>query len=233
MNIELRGQVFSLLPERALWWPEERTLICSDLHWGRETFLQSYGMPVPERSLSRETLLLEHLIEKTGAEEWWILGDMIHHPQGLQSRLVDRMSDWMLERLRKGLRHIRLVPGNHDRQLVEWAGNFPMTVEKDGLERKGFCFLHEPGETGERGGESDGHFTWYGHLHPAVRLPILGARKVPCFWVRPDQGFLPAFSRMAAGFEIEPHPRRDRVYLVAEGQVLEMPRRLQPPSYTV
>lgn len=226
MRIDIQGSEFVLLPERAVYWPHARALLCSDLHWGRETFLQKFGMPVPERSLGRESAVLERLFEETGAEEWWILGDFIHHPQGLQEGLVGRMREWMEGRLNAGLKRIRLVPGNHDRGVRDWVRNFPIELEADGILRDGFRFLHEPEE--EAPPLASAPYTWYGHLHPAIRLPLLGARKVPCFWIRPHEAYLPAFSRMAAGMEIEPSSRGDRVFLVADEQVMELPRGPQP-----
>jgi DNA ligase-associated metallophosphoesterase len=221
MRTEIQGHTFTLLPERAVYWAEARALICSDLHWGRETFLQRFGMPVPERSLGRETAVLERLMQETGAEEWWILGDFIHHPQGLENTLIDRIHEWMEGRLNAGLKRIRLVPGNHDRKVRDWVGLFPMQLEADGILREGFRFLHEPEDKAPP--LASAPYTWYGHLHPAMRLPLLGSKKVPCFWIRPREAYLPAFSRMAAGMEIEPSVRGDRVFVIADEQVLELP----------
>lgn len=216
LRIEIRGSTFLLLSQRALYWEEEKILICSDLHWGRELLMQKFGMPIPERSFERETLLLEDIFAITGAKEWWILGDLIHHPLALDWDLIKRMNAWMLTQLEAQLDVIRFVPGNHDRSFKSWSHYFPFVVEPNGIFRKDFGFLHEPSSS-----LPNDLFYWYGHLHPAVRPPMLGLQKFPCFWIRENHGFLPAFSRLAGGCEIRPD-QADSVFAIADQQVVRI-----------
>lgn len=219
MDVEINQSVFTLLPERAVFWKKHEAVICSDLHWGRELFLQKKGMPIPETSFARETVLLEKMFAHTEAKEWWILGDFIHHPEGLEEDFLERMVKWCKERLVQNggtLNAIRFVPGNHDRQLKKWIDRFPFVFEKDGIIRDSFQFLHEP-----LAFSKSGYFSWYGHMHPAISPPIMGNYKLPCFWLKKEHAYLPAFSRLAGGYEINPG-REDRVFVLTEEQVIQL-----------
>ena len=218
MKLNWHRNEFQLLPERALYWPDHHALICSDLHWGREAFMQKQGIAIPDTSFKNESKILEKLFAQTQAKEWWILGDWIHHPQGLHPALIDEISSWMSRQLRTGLKSIRFVPGNHDRGFEKWVNDFPVEVHQNGLERDSFLFLHEP----PAGHPEPRKPTWYGHLHPSVYLPLLGNKKLPCFWVRSDEAYLPAFSRLAGGADIKQVQPTDRVFVVTSERVIEI-----------
>ena len=220
MHIDLRGSRFHLLAGRALFWEKEKALICSDLHWGRELLLQKYGMPVPNVSFEQDAWMLEKIIRETDAKELWVLGDLIHHPLGLDQGIVDRITAWMQSQLHSQLEAIRFVPGNHDRSLQQWVHLFPMFIETFGIIREEFQFLHEP-QSIEALDKKNSHFSWYGHIHPAISPPMLGSKKLPCFWIQQNQGFLPAFSRLAGGQQIQPFDT-DSVYVIADQQVVQI-----------
>lgn len=216
MIITVSNTPFELLPERALWWPDQKALICSDLHWGREPFLQTRGMPIPETSFQVESLIIEQLVKLKDAREWWILGDLIHHPKGMHAELTKGISTWMKKLIAStSLERIRFVPGNHDRAMNEWASDFPIQIDFDGIHANGFSFLHEPTDSCPR-------YCWYGHMHPKIGLPLMGNETAPCFWVRQHEAYLPAFSRLAGGFEIRNIKPSDRVFVTVEDQIIDL-----------
>ncbi|MBC7396003.1 MAG: ligase-associated DNA damage response endonuclease PdeM [Bdellovibrionales bacterium] len=216
MRVEIQGQHFELFPERAALWTEKSVLICSDLHWGRENFLQKFGMAIPSHSFEMESEILYHLLKSTGARELWILGDFIHHPKGLDADLLDRLHAWLLSLQVELKVEVAFVPGNHDRKFKEWAANLPLKIHPEGIRSGDFCFLHEPPL--ER---TNNDYHWYGHLHPSLRIGALfGNRKIPCFLIRRREAFLPAFSRLAGGATVNFIPS-DRIFGIAEKQVFE------------
>jgi DNA ligase-associated metallophosphoesterase len=210
--VRIRDTSFMLLSERAVFWIDERVLFCSDLHWGRESFLQTKGFAVPEVSFEKESKLLVELSRGMEAKELWILGDFIHHPQGVTEEIRSGLRAWTNELKLP----VTLIPGNHDRGISSWIRDSGIDVAGEALVRKDFEFRHE-------GEGAPGHYVWNGHLHPAVRIPqLLGHKKLPCFWIRRDVGYLPAFSRLAGGAEIEPHRAGDRVFAVANDEVIDL-----------
>jgi DNA ligase-associated metallophosphoesterase len=224
-ELTIEGSSFLLLPERAVFWIDEKVLICSDLHWGRELFLQKHGMPIPELVVYEERNVLENLIEKLRPVEWWILGDFIHHPEGLPDAFWQQLKSWCEDLLEKSpsLTSIHLVPGNHDRSYPRWTVSLPIAVDAKGIERGAFFFAHEPGKKNK----PHPKFAWYGHLHPAVTLPLMGQKKLPCFWIRKHEAYLPAFSRLAGGQEIDPDCAKDRVIAIGEGHSFEWIRKTE------
>jgi len=42
----VRGEELLLLPQRALWWPAQKTLLVADLHFGKAATLRAHGIPV-------------------------------------------------------------------------------------------------------------------------------------------------------------------------------------------
>lgn len=217
MRVEIEEQHFHLLPERVVFWEEEKVLFCSDLHWGRETYLQKFGMAIPERSFELESKILESALARAGANELWILGDFIHHPEGLHSVLLGQITAWLHALQQKLKLQISFVPGNHDRKYREWTRDLPLRVFPQGIERAGFLFLHDPSKK-----MPSARYVWLGHLHPALRIEeLFGNRKIPCFYLREKVAFLPAFSRLAGGAIVELTRARDRIFAIAEGQVFE------------
>ncbi|CAN5366364.1 hypothetical protein BH10PSE17_BH10PSE17_35830 [soil metagenome] len=46
-SVEQAGERLELLPERAIWWPGERTLLIADVHFGKGAAFRALGVPVP------------------------------------------------------------------------------------------------------------------------------------------------------------------------------------------
>lgn len=219
--LKVRDQTFWLSPERVVFWEEERVLFASDLHWGREAFLQRKGFAVPDVLFASDAETLSRIVDECGVKEFWILGDFSHHPAGMHDELKDRIGKW-----RSTLKQtdVILVPGNHDRSLEKWLPECGIALHQEPIQRGAFRFLHEPERSPEPGFISDKEslFSWYGHLHPAMRIPELtGSRKYPAFYVQNSCAYLPAFSRLAGGADILKIAPTDRLFPIAEDSVFE------------
>lgn len=191
LTITVRGEEIVLLPQRAAYWPRQRTLVVADLHWGKsETFVTS-GVPLPLGASEADLARLSHVIRETGAARVLVLGDLIHARRGVTDAVVRAVSAF---RAALPVR-FQLVTGNHDpHELPEaWA------IERVGaaVDEGPFRFRHMPEES------SDG-FVWAGHLHPTVRLEGGGdLLRLPCFRVSRTCGVLPAFSDFTNGVVME------------------------------
>ncbi|QYU66366.1 hypothetical protein J4558_15415 [Leptolyngbya sp. 15MV] len=76
-----------------------------------------------------------------------------------------------------------------------------------------FSFAHDPSAA-----RADAPFTWCGHVHPAASLRARADRlKLPCFWIGPRIGVLPAFSRFTSGASVSPAPGERLVAVTPEG----------------
>jgi len=180
--------------DRAVYLPVTGTLVCADLHAGRDA-ASELDFRVGEHEDLTERF--ERLLDRYEPTEVVIAGDLLHSfdrvPTGAAST-VRSISALATER---GC-PIAVTPGNHDTLLEElWDG--PIVPEYpigDGsiVATHG----HVPPE---------GDAAWYivGHDHPTIEIE--GVRR-PCYLYGPGQYdgagvlMLPSFSRLPAGIEI-------------------------------
>ena len=78
LEIDLEGERLLLLPERAIWWESVKTLIVSDLHWGKSAHFRKHGIAIPADTQDKDELRLAGLLRTYNAERLIIAGDMFH-----------------------------------------------------------------------------------------------------------------------------------------------------------
>lgn len=212
--LELGGESIRLLPERAALVESTRTLLVADLHVDKSAAYRRQGIPIPEGILEESLARLEQAIDRTSAREVVILGDLLHAARGPDEDSRGRVAAWRRSRDLP----MRLVGGNHDRAaariLDEWAieGVGSMLRIGDSLELR-----HDPTHAAAH------RPTIAGHLHPMAALGG-GSRRLllACFHLAARALVLPAFTAFARGVRVDPQPG-DRVFVVAERRVLEVP----------
>jgi DNA ligase-associated metallophosphoesterase len=202
--VTLADEAVVLMPERALWWPAQRTLIVADVHFGKSSVFRTYGLAVPGGSTDDNLARLSRCIERYGAERLLCLGDLTHARAGHTPRVLAKLADF---RARHASLHIELVRGNHDRHAGV-PGVLSATLVDEPLREGPFCFRHEPVE--ER--DPQGGYVLAGHVHPAIVLSALHDRlRVPAFVFGVHAGILPAFGAFT-GMHSLPLERGTRYY---------------------
>ncbi|MCR6650860.1 MAG: ligase-associated DNA damage response endonuclease PdeM [Cellvibrionaceae bacterium] len=188
-SLVLRDQHLSLLPQRAIFWREEKTLIVADVHLGKAQTFQRAGIAVPAQSFHHDLQRLADLIENTSAQRLLVLGDFVHHRSGLTARVVEDIQRWSL-RLSAEL---VVVLGNHDKPNKTVLEQLPITLCEPAWQRGPFIFAHDNMEAEE--------FRFFGHIHPVVNLPQM---RLPVFAIYQDYCVLPAFSYFTGGAPASP-----------------------------
>lgn len=187
--MSLAGERVVLLADRALYWPRRRRLVIADLHLGKGEVFRKFGISLPSGGTTEDLSRLSAALCASGAEELWILGDVVH---GLipTSGWPDLWEQW-----RAAHANIRVaaVPGNHDRELAQ--SGLSIEVLPDQILEWPFVFQHTPDA------HVDGHVLC-GHVHPITTLPGLRGRW-PSFWLREGVTVLPAFSEFTGGVAIK------------------------------
>jgi DNA ligase-associated metallophosphoesterase len=155
---------------------------------------------------------LTESIQRTESRRVVLLGDLLHSRVARRSRVIEQFNAWRDAHTDVAL---LLVRGNHDRRAGDPPSSWCMEPVDEPVTERPFVFRHKPQP-------SDQGYVLAGHLHPLVRLSGKGAQRLrlPCFHFAPEVGTLPAFSSLARGAEIRP-TRKDRVYVVADGEVLQ------------
>lgn len=211
-TIDVAGESFELMPERAVWWPARRSLLVADLHWGKPEAFQGRGIPVPSGMLTHELARLEKLALRVRADRIVVLGDLIHDDVGVTPEVTAEVAAW---RERFGT-PISLVPGNHDRHLPKLPGSWKIEVLDAEVEvGDDFVLLHHPEPV-------SGRFGFCGHLHPTYVMRGGGDHlRCACFHVTRELCVLPAFSEFSNGVKVR-RRKHDRIFVVAESSVLEV-----------
>jgi len=191
----LRGQQLWLSPHRCIYWEEERSLILSDLHFGKTGHFRKAGIAVPQSVYREDLLRLLSLIQYFQPRQLVVVGDLFH---SRENKELDLFLRWREDFPHLG---IRLVLGNHDILRADWYEKAGIAVNEGVLRMGEFAFVHDIED-----GEGDGGYYFSGHLHPGIRISGMGKQSLrfPCFYFGGEYAILPAFGRFTGTVSIEP-----------------------------
>ncbi len=188
--LDFAGQRFWALPDRALFWPQEKALIVADLHLEKASWYATHGQPLPPYD-SRDILdRLAKLAAATCASAIWCLGDSFHD-RDAQSRITPAIEAQL--RALAATYDIQWIAGNHDGLMDEnWGGSVAEDLHIAGL------VLRHQSEASEARPEISGHF------HPKLRVKARG-RSIsrPCFACDERRLILPAFGSLTGGLDVQ------------------------------
>jgi len=78
-TIEINNNEFRLLPEKAIHWVEEETLLIADLHLGKSDTFRNAGIYIPTGSTKNDLDKLNKIIQLCRIKRIIFLGDLFHH----------------------------------------------------------------------------------------------------------------------------------------------------------
>jgi DNA ligase-associated metallophosphoesterase len=212
-TLTVGGHPLTLLPEKAAFLEDFRTLLVADAHIGKAVSFRSLGVPVPRGTTTENLNLLTRLVERTGAVRIVFLGDFLHSKHSHATQTLGALARWREQHAGIAL---TLVRGNHDDRAGDPPASLGFSVVDEPFVFGGLALCHHPVEY-------DGFYAVAGHLHPCVNL---GGRandtlRLPCFHFGPRLAVLPAFGSFTGM-----HPIRwqegDRIFAVADDQVAEV-----------
>lgn len=229
LRINLRAQHLTLLPQRALFWEEKKYLLLSDLHLGKAGHFRKNGSPIPAAVHWKDLVVLGTLIETYQPEKVVLLGDLFH--SALNNEWLD-FARWMEQYT--PLPFV-LVKGNHD-MLPEAAYDLDQLVVKPkSWNVEPFLLTHkpviEPKPTLRGGwtfpkysGEKEPFYNLAGHIHPGTTLHLgLGqSERIPCFFLGPNVGLLPAFGQFTGCVRMNTTPQDQIFGIVSEQNIIRM-----------
>ena len=112
MQCFIGGNKWELLPEKAIWWPDCRTLIVSDIHLGKAGHFRKHGIGVPVDANLENLARLSRLIDQKKATRILVLGDLFHSDKNPEWEVF---TEWLeVELERSSLENLLLIQGNHD-----------------------------------------------------------------------------------------------------------------------
>lgn len=176
------------LPEAALYWPAQRALLVADLHFEKASWYARFGQFLPPHDSQATLDVIEALVERTGAQAVWSLGDSFHDADG--AARLDPLARERLFSLTEKLDWI-WITGNHDAAVAHMPGGRRVAE----AQVEGIWLRHEA-EADDPRPEISGHF------HPKLRLSLRG-RHVSrrCFVGSATKLILPALGALTGGLD--------------------------------
>ncbi|WP_237073555.1 ligase-associated DNA damage response endonuclease PdeM [Mucilaginibacter mali] len=212
MDIELLGQNLLLLPQKAIYWQQEKALVAADVHLGKVGHFRKAGIAVPRDMEQDDLAVLSDLIHEHRPEKIYFLGDLFHS---------DMNNDWDWFALwRRNFPKIKviLIKGNHD--IIHDKHYLDLDVELHQQLLVGpFLMLHHP--LSDTKLEQAAGYVFCGHIHPGVSL-VGKARQhitLPCFAFGERQVILPSFGKFTGKVALR-HGTDDKIYGVLKDKVI-------------
>lgn len=187
------GASLVLTREAALWWPEQATLVVSDLHLEKGSAHAARGLFLPPYDTTATLARLGALVRALAPARVISLGDSFHDaaagarlpaPARESLRGLQAGRDWVW------------IAGNHDPVIAGAVGG---RLEAE-ISLGPLVFRHEP-----RPAPAPGEVA--GHLHPAARVRVRGrAIRKPAFVTDGARLVMPAFGAFTGGLDVKAAP---------------------------
>jgi DNA ligase-associated metallophosphoesterase len=184
----IAGERVTLLAERALYWPRERTLFVADVHLGKAATFRAGGVPLPRGATAADLARLARLCAQTATRRLVILGDFLHAKSGRVAALDAAFLQW---RAAHDSIDLVLVRGNHDANAGDPPVEWRVACVGEPHPLPPFLACHAP--TRPPSG-----YALCGHVHPGFRVFAPGDKsaRLPCFVLGRRHAVLPAFGRL-------------------------------------
>lgn len=212
-EFKIHNQTLLLLPERAIYWCEENTIIVADLHFGKAAHFRKAGIAVSDEIFFSDLINLDKIIHQFNAKRLLVVGDMFH------SAFNNEVNFFKLWQMHTSHVEVVLVKGNHDILNDDIYNHLGFKIQKLKIEIGNFTFVHEP--IVESKIEKD-KFYFFGHVHPKALVKGAGNQQLslPCFYFTPNTCTLPAFSQFSGGFKIKTK-KNEHVFVIAGNDVIQ------------
>ncbi len=212
IEFNLLNQHLLLLPQKAIYWEQEKALIAADVHLGKVGHFRKAGIAVPRDMEQDDLAVLSDLIHEHRPEKIIFLGDLFHS---------DLNADWEWFVLwRRNFPKIKmlLIKGNHDIIHDRHYNKLDVELHKKLLIGP-YLMLHHPLDE-DRLDKAEG-YVFCGHIHPGVSLTGRARQHItlPCFAFGNRQLIMPSFGKFTGKVAMR-HAENDRIFGVLKDKVI-------------
>ena len=184
-----KNTLLEMLPSRALFLPETKELLVSDIHLGKAEYFQQNGIPLTNNADENNFARIKSIVKIYSPEKLIILGDLFHSKYSINKTLQKKVEN--LPELLKI--NIELVMGNHDIGCkIKNLKIFEIRKTKN------ITFSHQPVNS-----EDQKNLNICGHYHPKIYLKNKGDKlSFRCFAMDLNKNtlYLPAFGDLTGGY---------------------------------
>ena len=204
----IRQEEFVFDSRRVIYWPRQKILMASDLHWGKTQYLRSHGVAISDRVFEEDLLRLARILDEFEVRTLLVLGDLIHHEKSLTHSVIEKVAYFRHQQPCE----LILLKGNHDR-FTKFPESWGIVEENDFYIDQ-FYFSHEfkKGIT---------NYQFSGHIHPMLRLKAgFDELRLPSFILGDNFCLLPAFSHLTGGQDVKLDKGHQALVVMDNGIVL-------------
>lgn len=208
-TIHFAQHEFILTNKRALYWPDEKCLILSDVHFGKAAHFRKNGIAIPNIVQTTDLLRLQELLHEFAPSKVIIVGDLVHTNENSDIATFYELT------IKNSLIEFILVQGNHDRLDAIFFQRMGIKHVYNDYEIKNVYFTHQPQSI------PDKHIIC-GHIHPGIRIKLIDRTfiKLPCFLIKSNLLILPAFS-MFTGLDTNYLSNDSKIFAFDEYDIYE------------
>lgn len=212
MKYILHGNEIDLLPEKAMWMPESKTLVIADLHFGKVEHFRAAGIAIPAQANLQTLSALQNLLDRHHPSTVIFLGDLFHSVKN--QSFMDVKS--FLEMYPKV--DFILVIGNHDIMKAHDYTELGLRLSDEWM-LGNLWLTHEPQDE-----VRPNMYNLAGHIHPGVKLKGRARQSLtlPCFFFGEHNGILPAFGYFT-GKAILKINHKSVIFAIAEDTIIPIP----------
>lgn len=187
LKYEFANQSFQLLPQKAIFWENEKTIILADLHLGKVGHFRKEGLAIPTKSIEKDYHVLSQLITDYKPIRMLILGDLFHSSYNNEWNIFAEFVS-----KNKAIK-FDLVLGNHDILAAERYLSIGLNILGEACIHNQIIFTHIPMEK-----VPENYLNMSGHIHPGFCIEGAGRQSVtiPCFYEKNSNFVLPAFGHL-------------------------------------
>jgi len=210
--LKLLDQDLLLLPQKAIYWQQQQTLLVADVHLGKTGHFRKAGIAVPRDLEQNDLAVLSDLVTEFKPTRIIFLGDLFHS---------DMNADWewfTMWRQQFPNLTIDLVRGNHDIIADKYYDQLNIALHKQ-MQIGPFLMLHHP--VPEEDLKLVTQYVFCGHIHPGISLKGKGRQSItlPCFAFGSKQAILPSFGKFTGRVAVQTC-KTDQVFAVLKDKVI-------------
>lgn len=194
LPLVIANESFMLLADKAIYWPQRKTLLIADAHFGKAAAYRALGQPVPQGTTTANLQRLNALMDAYATDTIIFLGDFLHAPKSHAPVTLKLLKQW-----RETYSNVEciLIRGNHDLRAGDPPEYLNIKAVMEPYIVAGIALQHNPQPL-------TAHHVIAGHIHPTFTLQGKGRQSVrlPCFYHDEQLTLLPSFGDFTGGYEL-------------------------------
>jgi DNA ligase-associated metallophosphoesterase len=213
----INEQQLWLSPERCIYWEQGKSLILSDLHFGKTGHFRKAGIAVPQSVYREDLQRLITQIQYFQPKRLIIVGDLFHSHANKELELFKKWRDDFPDII------ISLVKGNHDILKDDRYAGASIKLHPEHLIADNFSFIHDITHSIAKEATDSRQYSFSGHIHPGIRINGAGKQSLsfPCFYFGSEFAVLPAFSRFTGVALIDPKSH-ESVFAIVDKKIMQL-----------